>query len=116
MDVYMYFDGNAREAIEFYSKVFEVAKSEIMTYGDIPEDFQFSIKEEEKELIMNTELMIDGTKIMFSDLISSMPSEPLNKGNNINFIINSDDKEYIKNLFDKLKENGIVNEELGETF
>lgn len=116
MDVYMYFDGNANEALEFYSKVFEVEKNEIMTYRDLPVDPQFEIPEEQKKLILNTDLVIDGTTVMFSDLIPSMSSEPLNRGNNINFIINSDSKEYIKNLFDRLKEDGKVTEELGETF
>lgn len=116
MDVYMYFDGNALEAVEFYSKVFEVEKNEIMTYGDMPSDPNFEISENQKKLILNTDLIINGTKIMFSDVFPEMTSTPLIKGNSITLVISDDDKNYIKNLFDKLKEEGKVEMELGETF
>lgn len=116
MDVYMYFDGNAREAVEFYAKVFKVEKNEITTYGDMPSDPDFNIPESQKKLILNTDLIINGTKVMFSDVFSEMTSTPLIKGNSITLVISNDDKNYIKNLFDKLKEGGKVEMKLGETF
>ena len=116
MDVYMYFDGNAREAVEFYSKVFEVEKNDLMTYGDIPSDPDFNIPENQKKLVVNTELIINGTIVMFSDVFPEMTDTPLIKGNSITLVISNDNKDYIKDLFDKLKQDGKVEMELGETF
>ncbi len=116
MEVYMYFDGNAREAVEFYSKVFEAEKNEIMNYGDMPPDPSFTIPENQKKLIMNTNLIIDGTNVMFSDVFPEMSDTPLTKGNSITLVINHESKDYIKNLFYMLKEDGKVEMELEETF
>lgn len=116
MEIYMYFDGNAAEAIEFYSKVFETEVNEIMTYGDMPSDPDVVIPENQKALILNASLTINGTYVMFSDVFPEMNDTPLIKGNSITLVISKNDKEYIKNLFDKLKEGGKVEMELGETF
>ena len=116
MDVYMYFDGNANEAVDFYSKVFETEKNEIMTFGDMPSDHNMTISEDAKKLIMNTNLIINGTNVMFSDIFPEMSDTPLIKGNSITLVINHNNKDYIRNLFDKLKEGGKVDMQLEETF
>lgn len=116
MDVYLYFDGNANAAVDFYSKVFEVQKNEIMTYEDIPGGLEYNLSEDQKKLILNTELMIDGTNVMFSDILSEMTDEPLIIGNSITLVVSNDNKEYIESLFNKLKEGGQVEMELDQTF
>lgn len=116
IDIYMYFEGNAREAVDFYSEVFEVKKNEIMTYGDQPTDSNVKMSESEKKLIMHTDLVIDGTSLMFSDISTLMTSKPVTKGNAISLVISNDNKAYIKNLFEKLKVGGKVEMELEETF
>lgn len=113
--IYLTFDGNAREAVDFYSEVFEVEKNDIMTYGDMPSDPNISLSEKEKKSIMNTKLTISGTDIMFSDTVSFMEEAPFNQGNNISLMLTSEDGEYIKKVFNKLKENGKVKTELKET-
>ncbi len=116
IDIYMYFEGNAREAVDFYSEVFEVKKNKIMTYGDQPTDSNVKMSESERKLIMHTDLVIDGTSLMFSDISTSMTSQPVTKGNAISLVISNDNKTYIKNIFDKLKVDGKIEMELEETF
>lgn len=116
IDIYMYFEGNARDAVDFYSEVFEVKKNEIMTYGDQPTDSNVKMSESERKLIMHTDLVIDGTSLMFSDISTLMTSQPVTKGNAISLVISNDNKMYIKNIFDKLKIGGKVEMELEETF
>lgn len=116
MDIYMYFEGNDSEAVDFYSEVFETEKNEIMTYGDLPSDPNFEMRENQKKLILNTDLIINGTKVMFSDVFSGNDRTPFIKGNSITLVINNDNKDYIENLFNKLKEGGKVEMELEETF
>lgn len=53
---------------------------------------------------------------MFSDVFSEMSDTSLIKGNSITLVISNDDKDYIKNLFDKLKEGGKVEMEFNRTF
>jgi len=113
VNVYINFNGNCREALEFYTKVFETGEPQIMTFGDAPSNPQFPITEDVKKLIMNASLNINGSPAMFSDV---PPSMPYIQGNNISLVIMDSSIEKIKTLFDKLKVGGTVNMELQETF
>ncbi|MOA53895.1 hypothetical protein D3C78_1774230 [compost metagenome] len=62
---------------------------------------------------MHTRLVISGSTVMFSD---TFPGMPFVEGNNINLAIVSDSKEELKKYWDKLKQDGVVEMELQETF
>ena len=111
IEVYLVFNGNCREAVEFYSEVFETPIQPILTYGEgnIPGDFT----DEEKNLVMHSFLNISGSRIMFSD---SYPGEPVNIGQNVSITILSNDMDEIKAQFNRLKEGGTVEMDLQETF
>jgi Uncharacterized protein conserved in bacteria len=113
MQVYINFNGNCREAVEYYSGVFGTEKPKIMLFGDVPPDPGFPLSEETKNLVMHTELNIKGTKVMFSDV---PPGRPLVIGNNISLVILGNDSDELKSLFNKLKDGGKVIMELQETF
>lgn len=113
IEVYINFNGNCREAVEFYAQVFGTEAPKIMTYGDVPPDPNFALPEEAKNLVMHTRLNIHGSNIMFSD---SSPGMDFVAGNNISLVIVSANMDEIKSLFNKLKENGTVLMELQETF
>ena len=68
IDVYINFNGNCREAVEFYSEAFQTEKPQIMTYGEAPPSPEFALPEEAKDLVIHTRLMIEGSRIMFSEL------------------------------------------------
>ena len=113
INLYVNFDGNCREAVEFYSDVFKTEKPEILTYGDNPPDPNFALPEDTKNLVMHTRLNIKGTTIMFSDVF---PGMPFTIGNNITIAVVDKDMDFIKDTFDRLKEDGMVGMELQETF
>lgn len=113
IEAYVNFNGNCREAVEFYADVFGTAKPQIMTFGEMPANPEFPISEEIKDLVMHTNLTITGSRIMFSDV---PPGMPFVQGNNISLTVISANKEYITNVFEKLKEAGKVEMELQETF
>ena len=113
INAYINFNGNCREAVEFYSEVFGTEKPVIMTYGDTPADPEYPLSEEVKKLIMHTRLNITGSTVMFSD---TYPGYPYVAGNNITLAIVSKSIEEIKSIFDKLKEGGTVVMDLQETF
>lgn len=112
IDVYLIFNGNCREAVEFYAQVFGSEKPRIMTYGDMPNP-EFSIPEEAKNLVLHTQININGSNVMFSD---TFPGRLFVTGNNINLVIVSKSMDEIKSTFNKLKEGGTVEMELQETF
>lgn len=113
VNVYLNFNGNCREAVEFYAEVFGTEKPHIMTFGDTPPNPEYPLPEEAKNLVMHTRLTINGSIVMFSD---TFPGSPFVLGNNISLSVVSHNEDEIKSIFHKLKEDGTVNMELQETF
>lgn len=113
VNVYLNFNGNCREAVEYYAQVFGTEKPQIMTFGEMPPDPNFTLPEEAKHLVMHTRLIISGSNVMFSDVF---PGMPFVAGNNISLTIVSTDIDEIKSSFNKLKDGGKVVMELQETF
>ena len=110
---YINFNGNCREAVEFYRQVFGAEAHEIMLYGEAPPDPGFPVPDEHKNLVMHTVLDIFGTIVMFSDLL---PGETIVQGNNISLVVMLKNTDEIKTLFNRLKEGGTVDMEPQETF
>ncbi|WP_086348065.1 VOC family protein [Candidatus Enterococcus clewellii] len=115
MEVYLNFKNEAAEAITFYEKVFETSTTNIMTFGDMPEDSEHPVSEEMKDLILNASMIIEGTYVMFSDVPDGM-GQPLVKGNNVSLVVSTDDEAQIDRQFGLLAEEGTVTMPLGPTF
>ncbi|MFH5184664.1 VOC family protein [Paenibacillus sp. TAB 01] len=113
VDVYLNFNGNCREAVEFYAKVFGTENPRIMTFGQTPPNPEFVMPEEAKNLVMHTRLNIDGSNVMFSDVF---PGMPFVAGTNISLSLINKDVEQLKTWYHQLKEGGQVVMELQETF
>lgn len=113
IDIYLNFNGNCREVVEFYAEVFGTEKPKIMTFGEIPPNPDYPLPEEAKNLVMHTRLNIQGSNVMFSDVF---PGTPFIEGNNISLAFVSHDEAEVKSVFNKLKEGGTVTMELQETF
>ncbi|MBA2939952.1 VOC family protein [Paenibacillus sp. CGMCC 1.16610] len=113
LDFYLNFNGNCREAVEYYAEVFGAEQPKIMTFGDTPSDPAYPLPEEAKSMVMHARLTISGSTVMFSDVF---PGMPFVAGNNISLSMVSKDIEEIKSAFHKLKEGGKVGMELQETF
>jgi PhnB protein len=111
--VYINFNGNCREAVEFYAEVFNTEKPEIMTFAEMPPDPELEVPEEARDLVLHTSLDINGSTIMFSDIL---PDTTFITGNNISLTVMTISVEETEKLFDRLKEGGNVEMELGETF
>ena len=71
---YFIFDGNAAEAIEFYSSILNAKVLDITRFKDMPEDPGFIVTDEVKDLVMNASMQLpNGGMYMFSDNIPDMP-------------------------------------------
>jgi len=113
VNVYLNFNGNCREAVEYYAQVFGTEVPKMMTFGEGPSDPNYPMPEEAKSLIMHTRLNIQGNLVMFSD---TFPGMPFVQGNNFTLSVVDADIESLKAIFHKLKEGGNVIMELQETF
>jgi PhnB protein len=113
VNVYVNFNGNCREAVEFYADVFNTGQPNIMSFGQAPPNPEYPLPESAKDLVMHTELNISGSRVMFSDVF---PGMPFIAGNNISLTVVNDNIDDIKSQFNKLKEGGKVGMELQETF
>lgn len=113
VDVYLTFNGNCREAVEFYAEVFNAGEPQIMTFGDGPQNPDYPLPEEAKDLVMHARLTISGSNVMFSDNFSG---NPFVAGNNITLAVVSKDIDEIRSAYEGLKEGGTVELELQETF
>ena len=113
LELFFNFDGNCREAVEFYAKVFKTEAGEMMTYGGAPPESGYAVPEADKDRVIYAGLSIGGMTAMFSDVPSG--SEYV-CGNNISPTIGSDDKAEIARVFNELKQGGEVYMELQATF
>lgn len=113
INVYLNFNGNCREAAEFYAEVFNAEKPEIMTFGESPQSPEYTLPDEAKDLVMHTRLNIFGSNVMFSDVF---PGSPFVEGNNVSLAVVSDDEEKLRAAYEALKVGGKVAMELQETF
>ncbi len=109
-DAFVNFNGNCKEAVEYYAKVFKLDVPKMMTYGEAPRE---DLKEIDRDRILYTNLKIGSNNIMFSDCPSDMEYI---MGNNIAFTIGSSDAKEVEFLYNSLKEGGEVFMPLEETF
>lgn len=113
LELFINFDGNCREAVEFYAKVFQSEVGNLMTYGEAPADPSNPVKDVDRDKIMYAGVPIGGMVVMFMDMPSGFP---LTIGNNINPTVNIGNKEEVTRIFNELKEGGEVFMEPQKTF
>jgi PhnB protein len=113
LEIFINFDGNCREAVEFYAKVFKSEVRNLMTYADVPPDPKYPLKEADRNRIVYAGIPIGGMTVMFMDLPSD---SPFTVGDNITPTISTDNKDEVTRLFNELKEGGEVYMELQKAF
>jgi len=113
MELFLNFDGNCRQAAEFYAKVFKSSVNNLMTYGDTPPGAGYSVPEADKNRIMYAGVPIGNIVVMFSDVPAG--SEYI-QGNNISPTVSTENKDEVTRIFNELKEGGEVQMDLQPTF
>lgn len=113
LEMFINFDGNCRQAVEFYAKAFQSEVENLMTYSDVPSDPNYTLAEADRNRIMYAGVPIGDMIVMFMDMPSG---SPLIVGNNINPTINVNTKDEVTRIFNVLKEDGEVYMEPQKTF
>lgn len=115
LGVYLNFEKESREVIEFYERVFDTKCTDLFTFADLPPNPEFPVSDEIKDLVMNASIMIENTKVMFSDVPPNMGLS-LNVGNNITLFIDTQDEQKLTQQFNDLAKEGKVVMPLDKTF
>jgi PhnB protein len=109
-DLYLSFDGNCEEAMNFYKKAFGGEFSVVMRYSDGPPEY---VSEGNEDKIMHMTLsMKDGAELKGSDMFH----EPVEKGNAYHVSIGADSEKQGEEFFNALSENGKITMPYREVF
>lgn len=108
LDPYLFFDGNCKEAMEFYKTVFG-GKLEMQTMGEAPVDMPD--KKARKNQIMHALLSGGDIKLMASDSSKASP-----KAAKIELSLSGPDEDKLRKIFSSLGKGGKVNAPLEKQF
>ena len=113
LNTYLFFDGNCREAFEFYRSVFGGEFLALQTFGDGPPDM--NVPEAEKDRIMHVSLAVGSSVLMGSDSCSAFGPPPA-MGTNFAISIDGESREHCDEVLAKLSDGGTVKMPMQETF
>ncbi len=109
---YLNFDGNCREAMEFYKGCFG-AELYLLPFSEAPGDLPWASGEAKNRTMHATLSKGSSALLMAADTMPGMPFQP---GNNFSVMIRCESVQEIERLFAALGERGKVTMALQETF
>lgn len=112
VSTYLTFDGNCREAFEFYREVFGGEFEMLSTFGESPDEV--GVPEELKDAVMHVSLPIGKSVLMGSDNAPEGP--PLAVGNNFSLSVDAESRAHADQLLARLSAGGTVTMPMNETF
>ena len=104
------FQGNCKEAIEFYRETLGAQVKSIGYFKEAPADFQAQMSLP-PDFVTDSEIVIDGHSVMMTDGAESRPTAAY-----FSFCLIKDTAEEVRTVFDKLAEGGKVVEQLAPVF
>ncbi len=111
LHTYLHFDGNTREAFEFYARVLGGRIVAMMSFGSTPACEH--VPPESHDKIMHAQLEIDGYRLMATDGIPSHPHVPM-AGAHV--VLDVATPERAEACFAALAEGGRIEMPIGPTF
>ncbi|MFS0658898.1 VOC family protein [Niallia alba] len=109
---YLRMNGNCKEAVKFYENALDAENLGVQTYGDMPDNPEFPLSEEMKNLVLHANLRIGNTFLMLSD---NFPGQPYQVGSQVDVAVLLNDPEKSKEVFEKLIDGGEAVMPLQET-
>ena len=113
LSTYINFDGNCREAFEFYRSVFGGEFAVMETFRNGPPDM--GMPEEELDNVMHVSFTIGSSVLMGSDVPSTFGA-PHDPGNNFSLSVNAESREESDALLGKLSKGGNVSMPMQDMF
>ncbi|SFJ42572.1 PhnB protein [Halobacillus dabanensis] len=106
---YFTFNGEAKDALNYYKEIFDGEILSIQTFGEA----DFETPPEMDDRIMHAQFKKEALFFMISD---SFLDQTIEKGSNISLALELDSADEIHTYYNRLKENGTVHMELQDTF
>ena len=113
VSIYLHFNGNCREAFEFYRSVFGGEFALLQTFGDGPPEM--GIPEGERDNIMHLSYPI-GTSVLMGSDVPSPFGPPPEMGNNFAISYQTRSRQETDDLFTKISVGGTVTTPLADMF
>ncbi len=105
LNTYLHFNGNCREAFEFYRSVFGGDFEILQTFADGPPGM--GVSDGESNNVMHVSLRVGESILMGSDVPAAFGPPP-NQGNNFSISYAAQNKKETDDLFAKLSEGGVA--------
>lgn len=109
---YLMLDGNAKEAIDFYTKALDATLLFSQTFGEMPANPDFPMPAEVKDRVAHATIKVGETELMFSDIF---PGQPHQSGNQVTICLSTNDKNQSQKIYEALQQGGQVSMPLQET-
>ncbi|MCH5718793.1 VOC family protein [Niabella hibiscisoli] len=116
VNVYLTFNGNCKEAFDFYKSVFGGDYPYVGTFGEMPPQEGMTMPDEDKNKIMHISLPISKETMLLGSDTGGEWSAGFQKGNNFSISINADSREEAEKLFNGLSAGGQVTMPMNDTF
>lgn len=113
LTTYLNFDGNCREAFDFYKSVFGGEFQFIGSFADMPAEYK--VPDTHKDLVMHVALPIGDSVLMGSDTMEGF-GPPHSAGNNFSVSYSAQSVEEADKIFAALSVGGQVTMPLADTF
>ena len=109
LEIYLFFNGNCEEVMNFYKDALDGSILFMQRYGDSPMPGSL----DEKDKIMHATMSLCGSKVIFSD---SGDKRKVNFGDNFSMSANCHSEAEIKKYFEAISAGGMVTMALQDTF
>lgn len=110
LSVYLNFNGNCEEAMNFYAQAFGTQIAQMQRFGEMPGQ---EVAEEDKNKVLHCNFQKDSFVLMASDTVSK---DHVNFGNNVTLSLNLHGKEEADQIFGALSEGGKATMPMQDTF
>ena len=112
-DTYLRFDGNCREAFEFYRACLGGEFASALRFREGPADM--GVPEESLDRVMHISLPLGSSVLMGSDIVQGF-GPPTKFGNNFSVSLVADSREDADRIFDALSDGGTVTMPMQDMF
>ncbi|MCS4226304.1 VOC family protein [Sphingobacterium sp. BIGb0165] len=116
VNVYLTFNGNCKEAFDFYKSVFGGDFPFVGRFGDMPSGDENPIADEDKDRIMHINLPISKETILMGSDTTREWAADYKQGNNFSISVNAESRTEADHIFSGLSAGGMVTMPMENTF
>jgi len=110
---YLNFNGNCKDALNYYTRIFSGEIIFVQTYGEAPKEAHMDVPDEYKDKIMHAQIKFGDNLLYFSD---TAPGTKIKNANNVYISIDFDNENNIDRVYDNFFDSSKVDMSLQKTF